>query len=510
MSRRHVRPSTVSTLAPAKTLRILTFLLAATMIACGGGDSGTGPGPTPPPPPPPPPPGPVAVATVSVALGSSAVMTGATTQATATLRDANGATLTGRSVQWSTSNSAVASVNQNGLVTAVTAGTATISATSEGRSGNATVTVTQPAVATVTLAAAQSQLTPGLTTTVTATVRDGNGNALSGRAVQWSSSASAVASVDQTGVVTALSVGTTTISATSEGRTGTVVITVATPTVATVQVTPGSAALPVGQTTTLSAVARDAGGTVLTGRPVSWLSSNGAIATVNGNGLVAAVSAGTATITAMVDGIQGAATVQVSSVAVASVTLSSPDLTMTVGSDRIIIAVARDANSNPLPGRTVQWSSSDLQTVDGYVFGDTAIVTGLRVGSAQVTATVEGKSKSILVTVTAPPVANVCAQIAGALIYAANNQYLGRLTNRFDSQSALNEFGTYGSPFAALSTNNQFGQYGSPYSSLSARNPYTSTPPILYINGQAIAYYTTNSFLSPRVSPAFALTCNFP
>lgn len=487
----------------------LASVLTVTAIACGGGgDSGTGPGPTPPPPPPPP--GPAPVATVAVALAATSIQTGATTQATATLRDASGATLTGRSVQWSTSNSAVATISQSGLVSGVTAGTATISATSEGRSGNVTVTVTQPAVATVTLAAAQSQLTPGLTTTVTATVRDGNGNALSGRAIQWGSSAPAVASVDQTGLVIALSPGTTTISATSEGRTGTTAVTVIAPTVATVQVSPGTAAIPVGQTTALNAVARDAGGTVLTGRTVNWTSSNGAIASVNGNGLVTAVSLGNATITATVDGIQGAATVQVSNVAVASVTLSSPDLTMTVGSDRVIIAVARDANSNPLPGRTVQWSSSDLQTVDGYVFGDTAIVTGLRVGSAVVTATVEGKSTSILVTVTAPPIANVCAQIAGALIIASNNQYLGRLTNRFDSQSALNEFGIYGSPFAALSTNNQFGQYGSPYSSLSARNPYTTTPPILYINGQAIAYYTTNSLLSPRVSPAFALTCNFP
>ena len=103
---------------------ILILTLAA---ACGGGD-----GPATPP----------AVATVTVSLASTTLDAGATTQATAVPLDAGGQTLTGRTVTWSSSPSAVATVDAtSGLVTARTAGTAQITATVDGRSGSAAVTV---------------------------------------------------------------------------------------------------------------------------------------------------------------------------------------------------------------------------------------------------------------------------------------------------------------------------------------------------------------------------------
>src|SRR5690606_4479111 len=84
------------------------------------------------------------VATVQVTLTSSLTV-GQTAPATATLRDGNGAILTGRAVTWKTSAPAVATVSQLGIVTAVGPGTATITATSEGKSGSAPVAVVAPA-----------------------------------------------------------------------------------------------------------------------------------------------------------------------------------------------------------------------------------------------------------------------------------------------------------------------------------------------------------------------------
>ena len=86
-------------------------------------------------------PTPEPVATVAVTLGSAALAVGQTTQAAATLRDAAGAVLTGRAVTWASSDAAVASVSPTGLVTARAAGTAAITATSEGQSGAATLGV---------------------------------------------------------------------------------------------------------------------------------------------------------------------------------------------------------------------------------------------------------------------------------------------------------------------------------------------------------------------------------
>ena len=89
------------------------------------------------------------VASVSVAPATATVTTGGTQQLAATLKDASGSALTGRSVAWTSSNAAVATIGGSGLVTAIAAGSATITAASGGKSGTATITVTtQPPVVT--------------------------------------------------------------------------------------------------------------------------------------------------------------------------------------------------------------------------------------------------------------------------------------------------------------------------------------------------------------------------
>ena len=84
------------------------------------------------------------VATVTVAPASASVAVGAVQQFTATLRDASGSVLTGRLVTWASGAPAVATVNATGLASGLVVGTATITATSEGQSGSATITVTAP------------------------------------------------------------------------------------------------------------------------------------------------------------------------------------------------------------------------------------------------------------------------------------------------------------------------------------------------------------------------------
>lgn len=449
------------------------------------------------------------VASVQVTLSAATIASGGTTQASAALRDAAGNPLTGRSVTWISSNEAVASVSNSGLVTGLAQGSATIAATSEGVSGSATVTVVPPPVATVTLSSAQSTLTIGGTTQVNATLRDAGGATLSDRIISWSTSSSAIATVSQTGLVTAASAGSVTITATSEGKAGSIQLTVLAPSPASVTVSPANVTLTQGQTVTLTATVRDAAQNVLTNQAVTWSSSNPAVITTLQSGQITAVGSGTATVTATSGGRSGTASVTVTATPVASITLNASAITMAAGDVRVLIATARDAAGNTLAGRPVSWTSTDLNVVDGYVFGDTAVITGLTAGSATVAATVEGKSASVVVTVVAPT-SSVCSTIAGASIVGDDGQYLGRFTNRFDSQSVLNQSGIYGNQYSNTSTNSTYGPYGSPNSPLSARNPYASRPPIIVKNGQAIAFYTTNQFKTPGVSPAYALTCNFP
>jgi Bacterial Ig-like domain (group 2) len=112
--------------------------------------------------------------------------------------------------------------------------------------------------------------------------------------------------------VTAVAAGGATITATSEGKTGTATVTVNAPPpapVATVNVSPASSNVNVGTTVQLSATTRDANGALLTGRVVTWTSSNSSLATVSGSGLVSTLGAGTVTITATSEGKTGTATV---------------------------------------------------------------------------------------------------------------------------------------------------------------------------------------------------------
>jgi uncharacterized protein YjdB len=262
-------------------------------------------------------PAPIPVASVSVSPPNASLQVGASTQLAAVTRDANGNVLTGRVIAWSSANTGIATVSTSGLVTAVAAGSVSVTASSEGQVGSSAITVSAPApvpVASVTVAPTSSSLVVGATVQLSATTRDAGGNVLTGRVVTWSSSSPAIASVNASGLVTAVAAGSATITATSETKTGTTAITVTAPApvpVATVSVSPSAPSLVVGSTVQLSATTRDANNNVLTGRVITWSSANAGIASVSSNGLVTAVTAGTIQITATSEGITGSASVTV-------------------------------------------------------------------------------------------------------------------------------------------------------------------------------------------------------
>ncbi|HEY2067459.1 MAG TPA: Ig-like domain-containing protein [Gemmatimonadaceae bacterium] len=206
----------------------------------------------------------VPVSDVVVTPSPTIVLINQTAQLTAALHDAAGATITGRTVTWSSSNDAIASVSATGLVTGKTAGTVTISAVAEGKTGSSTVTVRSP-VASVTVSPTTLALGSGKSSTLTATVKDASGTILTDRTVTWSSSDPSKATVGSaTGVVTAVSAGTTTVTATSEGQTGQSTITVTDltpPSVASLSASPASINVSSGaQVVTFSANVLDAGG----------------------------------------------------------------------------------------------------------------------------------------------------------------------------------------------------------------------------------------------------------
>ncbi|HWC75755.1 MAG TPA: Ig-like domain-containing protein, partial [Gemmatimonadales bacterium] len=253
-------------------------------------------------------------------------------------------------------------------------------------------------VASVAVTPASATLRVGGTLQLSAVMTDSANNVLNGRTVTWSTGAAGVATVNASGLVTAVGPGSTPITATSEGKTATSIISVTLAPVATVTISPATASLRVGAKLQLSATTKDSSGNVLTGRVVTWSSNAPAVATVSTTGLVTAVAQGSASITATSEGKNATITVTVTTVPVSSVTVTPSSATLSVGATQQLSAVTKDSAGNVLSGRVVTWSSNATSVASVSTGG---LVTAAAGGSATITATSEGKSGSASITVNA-------------------------------------------------------------------------------------------------------------
>ena len=366
----------------------------------------------------------VPVGSVVVSPQTASVPVGGAVQLSASVRDASGAELQGRLVGWTSSDETIAVVSSEGRVSGIKIGTATITASSEGKSGTATVTVTAAAVASVNVTPPTASITVGQTTTLTAQPLDANGNALTGRAVAWASSNLGVATVSDAGVVTGVAPGDATITATSEGKSGTATVTVTPIPVASVTVDPATVSLTTGGTQQITATPRDAQGNPLADRAVTWESQNTAVATVSPAGLITAVAPGNTTVTATSEGKVGTVTVTVTAPAVGSISVSPGSATVYVAATTPLTATVRDVNDLVIQGAALSWSSDKPQTASVSQEG---VVTGLMRGTAKISARSGGKSGTATITVQLVPVASVTVTPSTLDLRDRNGQRTGTL-----------------------------------------------------------------------------------
>lgn len=239
------------------------------------------------------------VSVTSVTLNQSSVnlKEGGTCQLSASVYPTNA---TNRNVTWSSSNTAVATVS-GGLVSAKSAGTATITCRAADGSGKyATCRVTVEAatvyVSAITLNKTSATLYAGETTQLNATVSPSTATS---KSVSWTSDDASVATVSANGLVTAKAPGTTNIVCKAKdgsGKQATCTITVKeTVKPAAITLNRQKAAITVGNTLQLTATITPADAADKT---ITWMSDNNDVATVDDNGLVTAKSAGTANIIA--------------------------------------------------------------------------------------------------------------------------------------------------------------------------------------------------------------------
>jgi uncharacterized protein YjdB len=339
---------------------------------------------------------------------------GGQTPFTAIAYDASQNPLVGRTITWTSSNTGVATIDANGVMTAVGPGSATITGTSEGKSDAATVSVTQAAVATVAVTPSPLSMSVGQSTQMTATLKDATGNVLNGRVVTWTSSSTGVATISAQGVLTAVATGTTTITATSEGKNGTAAVTITNVAVGSVTIQPQGPSIVQGASVQLSATVRDVNGAVVTDRAIAWSSSNSNIAAVSQSGVVTGLAPGQATITATSEGKSGTSSVTVTPIPVGSVTVAPSSASVRVTKTTTFAATVKDASGTVVTNRVVTWASSNPSVAS--VAG--GVVTGVAGGTATITATSEGISGTASVTVTLIPVGSVTVSPASKSLLA--------------------------------------------------------------------------------------------
>ncbi len=230
-------------------------------------------------------------------------------QITTIVRDQYGEVMNGQAISWSSSAPEVAAVDASGLVSAVAVGTANITAVCNGLEASCEVMVEVPEVTRIELDNSTLKMAVAASKTLQATVYNQFDEIMTGQTVTWSSTNQMVAYVSAAGTVTVMSAGTAKVTASCDGKEATCDVTVEVAEVTRIELE--NMQITVAASKTLQATVYDQFDEIMTEQAITWKSSDEKIATVDQNGLVTAVAAGSTTITAACSGPEAQCQVEV-------------------------------------------------------------------------------------------------------------------------------------------------------------------------------------------------------
>ena len=303
---------------------------------------------------------------------------------------------------WSSSDPSIASVSDafgsKGQATLLKAGSVTVKASFSGVTGTASLTVTAATVTSVQVTPFSTTIAPGLPLQYRADAiySDGTSADVTGAAT-WVSSNTSVATISDAfgskGRAQAVASGTTTIRATYAGVTGSATLNVSSATLTTIQVTPFRPTIPIGfsERMTATGLYSDGSKADLTGL-ATWTSSNTSVAAVSdafgSKGRVDTLGAGTATIKATFNGVNGTDDVTVSSATLTSIAITPNPAAVAVSGNTPLTATGAFSDGTTLDiTDRVTWTSSDASIADISNAGaTTGVAYGFKVGTVTVTA----------------------------------------------------------------------------------------------------------------------------
>lgn len=302
------------------------------------------------------------------------------------------------SVTWVSSNDHVASISGSGLTTALALGSLTISATSGTISASTAANVQSSVLTSLAIDPANGKLAH-LTSQqfhATGTYTDGSTQNLTGK-VSWSSSNTTVATIASTGLLSALTPGSTTISAILGSISTSTTLEVTDATIVSVSVSPSGQTVAAGTALAFTAIGRFSDNTAQTiTRDSTWSSDNPAVAVIGFGGTANAVSPGTANISATFNGVSSTVPLYVTPATISSIAVTpassviAPDTylncvataTLSDGSTQVITNVANWTSSESTVatvnnGGRVTASSVGVATITaqfGSASGDATIL----------------------------------------------------------------------------------------------------------------------------------------
>ena len=331
---------------------------------------------------------------------------------------------------WKSSKESVVEVDENGVITGMSAGEATITVTSHnGKKTTTKIKVDAKKAASITIEECRGGVTIGTVLTLKANLSPSTATSK----VTWTSSDTSIATVSG-GKVSGRKVGTVTITAEADGKTATCKLKVSPTSVQSIKASPTSMSLDQGAIKKISITFEPSNSKEY--YTVTFKSSNTKVATVDSDGNVKGIGPGSATITASAGGKSVKVSVTVNATAVTSIQLTGCQNTLTYGDSLTLTAKVLPDTAK---SKTVSWSTSNssVATVSG------GKVTTKGVGNVTITAsTSNGVTATCQITVNAPTISSISASTSKVTLNVDNSSTVTITVNASKSLSTtqINKF----------------------------------------------------------------------
>jgi uncharacterized protein YjdB len=372
----------------------------------------------------------VSPSTISIGIGSTQQFT-----ATGHYSDSTSKDITS-SAQWISSDSSLANVNSSGMVVGSKAGTVTVTATSGTLQSSATLKITAAAANLVSIAISPLASSVPVNTSqqfnAVGAYSDGSTSDLTAL-VTWTSSSTATATINMSGLLAAVAAGSTNVSATFAGVSQSISVAITAPSIVSVTVTPDGLTLGIGINLQFTATATYSDGSSQDlSSGVTWSSSSPLVTTINNSGLASTVAAGSTTITASVGAFSDTSTVTVVPAHLVSIVVTPATPSIALGTTLQFTAVGGFDDGSTQLLTSLTWSSSST-SVTSIDFTGFASSTGA--GTATITATSGGVTGSASLTVTS-------ATLVSIAVSPANSSMAVGTTKQFTAIGAFSDSST--------------------------------------------------------------------